>query len=512
MGKKQEHGWRFRPEQGAQRPEALTSGNVVPLLHFTSFQYELEPVRPTSSDWSTRYGEKHRLQRIVDFPQGITPPTKVRLYSRAGHFVLQWWDPTAKATLSDRVDGELVAAIMRAREIDERILAFRSSGRGPRQVGHGKLIEAFLNDLEVRTNAGEIDPGTVRRYESAIRYYRRFVEQPAIEREYRQVSRVDREFRLNFTAFLAARIISSNGCEKTTRRPMKGQRFILDAVRAMFSWAADPERGGLLPEGFRNPFVGKKRVGAVAADQAIEPDITMPMAIDFVGACDRFQLTLFAPLILFGLRAAEPCFLFQEYRENGWLRMPCNLDLDYRTKGRRDKRFPLLASLESVWRFVLGGNSKGLILLRRSVFEGRELPPLLGASLPEMVEEFRERCRQLADFHAAARRGIRHEVLHDAGGVTYDQIEGEFHKIAKELQWPAAATIKDFRHLFSTMTENGGMPNDYRRYFMGQSAGRAPIVTYTHLDQLREQFAAAVENQWRPLIDAFDRRCNDLSH
>ena len=38
-------------------------------------------------------------------------------------------------------------------------------------------------------------------------------------------------------------------------RPMKGQRFVLDTVRAMYEWAADPERGRLLPEGFRNPFL-----------------------------------------------------------------------------------------------------------------------------------------------------------------------------------------------------------------------------------------------------------------
>lgn len=463
------------------------------------------------ASWSEKYGHKHRLDRVTDYPAGIQPLKKVRLYRRTDHFILQWWDPTAKANLSDRVDGDLVAAIMRAREIDERIVAFRSSGCGPRNVGHGKLVDAFLEDLNARADAGEIDPGTVRRYDSALRYYRRFAEQIHVEREYRQISRVDREFRLKFSAFLSGQMISSNGAEKTVRRPMKGQRFVLDAARAMFAWAADPERGGLLPEGFRNPFIGKNRVNAVAADRAIEPDITMPMAIDFIGACDPYQLKLFAPLILLGLRAAEPCFVFHEYRESGWLRVPCNLDLDYRTKGRRDKRFPLLPSMESIWTYVLGDASKGLVLCRRSVFEGREQPPLVGSSLTELVAEFRARCGQSSAVSAAVRREIRDMVLHDAGAVTYDQIEGEFHKIARRLGWPRSATVKDFRHLFSTMTENAGMPNDYRRYFMGQSAGRAPIVTYTHLDQLREQFSRAVENEWRPLIDALERRCRPLN-
>lgn len=42
------------------------------------------------------------------------------------------------------------------------------------------------------------------------------------------------------------------------------------------------------------------------------------MALNLVRACDRFQLLLFAPMLLFGLRAAEPCYLFREYLEIDW--------------------------------------------------------------------------------------------------------------------------------------------------------------------------------------------------
>jgi DDE superfamily endonuclease len=57
-------------------------------------------------------------------------------------------------------------------------------------------------------------------------------------------------------------------------------------------------------------------------------------------ACDSYQLRLFVPMLLFGLRATEPCLLFREFLDSGWLRVPCLPELDYLTKGRRDKRFP----------------------------------------------------------------------------------------------------------------------------------------------------------------------------
>ena len=132
-------------------------------------------------------------------------------------------------------------------------------------------------------------------------------------------------------------------------RPMKGQAFVLDTVLAMLEWASDPDRGNLLPDGFRNPFLrhGETRP-LFRGDPLSEPDITLPMALDLMRTCDCYQLRLFAPMLLFGLRAAEPCYLFREYLEDDWLGVPCNLDLAYQTKGRRDKRFPPAGRIEAV--------------------------------------------------------------------------------------------------------------------------------------------------------------------
>jgi len=123
------------------------------------------PDRPVKlTGWRERYGNKHRWRRFNAFPPGIVAPRKVRVYQRDNHFLLNWWDPGEKKNLSERIAGDLLAALTRAREIDERIIALRTAGVGTaRRIGHADLIARFVADLEHRANAGEIDPKTVQR-------------------------------------------------------------------------------------------------------------------------------------------------------------------------------------------------------------------------------------------------------------------------------------------------------------------------------------------------------------
>jgi hypothetical protein len=426
----------------------------------------------------------------------------VRLYRRGDHYILQWWDPGEKKNVADRVDGDLLAALVQARRIDERLLEHRSAGIVRRSLSHRDLVERYLADLEKRAEAGEVDSSTVRRYTAALKHYQVFCDRPQTARAFANPVSVNRDFRLAFAAFLAAQAVTPNGRHGAAARPMRSPGFVLDAVRALFEWASDPERGGLLPEDFRNPFrhCGASR-SVLQGDPLAEPDITVPMAIDLVSACDPFQLRLFAPILLFGLRAAEPCFLFWEYCDTDWLRVPNNTDLDYRTKGRRDKRFPLIADLATFWSWWRRGCARGPVYERRSVVEGNERAPLRSASVAEIVAEFRSRCGSAGEPDAVTRAKLRDQVLRDAGGLNYDQVESEFSALAKRLGWPRQATLKDLRHLFATTINNAAMPEPYRRFLMGQSPGKAAIVAYTHLNELRRHYTEAVQREW-PLIVA----------
>jgi integrase len=468
-------------------------------------------VLPAPASWKSRYGEKHRLKRVTSFPQGILPPKKVRLYQRAGHMILQWWDPRKKGNLCVRVNGDLVTAIIRAREIDDRLTNFRTSGHGSGRSGHRELVDTFLADLDQRANADEVDPATGVRYRSALQHYLAFVANPSIEKAFPHAATVNRDFQLAFAAFLQNRSISPNGHANTKKRAMKCQAYVTDTVRAMFEWAADPDRGHFLPQGFRNPFRQSRNSRRHEyMDQTSEPDITVAMAVSFLQACDAYQLGLFVPIILCGLRAAEPCFLFREYIQDRWLKVPCNPDFFYQTKGRRAKRFPWLDEVGLFLQPSLAERGHGLFYQGRWSLAATKERPFLGASLKELTDELQRRCGARPGLSARERVQLRDQLLLQAGGLTYDQVQGEFHKIAKKLTWPRNATLKDFRHLFSTCLENAGMPEHYRKYLMGHSPGKAPINAYTHLNKLREHYESAIQREFQPLLDALRNRARQL--
>jgi hypothetical protein len=456
----------------------------------------------STGNWSARYGDRHRLVRIDTFPAGVEGPKKVRIYHRRDHFVLQWWDPSAKATLSDRVDGDLVAAIIRAREVENKILHFKSGKRGTdRRLTHAAIVAAFRADLTRRADAGEIDRRTVVRYESALAHYLGYAARPEAEKVCRYASGVKRDFRLGFEAFLATRLVAANGRGRDSARPMQSVGYVLDTTRAMFEWAMDPDRGNLLPDGFRNPFRRTTpRRRSDVADPLAAPDITVAMAGDFLAACDEFQLRLFAPLLFFGLRAGESGWLFAEFVEPGWLRVPNVAALDYRTKGGREKKFPLIDSLTPLWDLLLKDRPAGFLYRRRGVMAGDEFPTISPTGLSDLVTEFRNRLAAAGRPGAAERRRIRDRLVKEAGGLRYDDVESEFASVAKRLKWPRAATVKDFRHLFASTLHNAGIGEKYRKYLMGHSLGRDAILNYTHLDQLREQYDMALNREWPKLI------------
>jgi hypothetical protein len=463
------------------------------------------------SPWAQRYGAKHRWQRLVDFPPGLRAPVKVRIYYRNSYFVLQWWDPGAKRNLAERVDGDLLAALIAARTIDERLTARRTAGVGHRRLGHGELVRAYLEDLGKRADAGSVSPASVRRFTSALQHYLDFAAQPAVVGDYPYALNINRDFRLAFDAYLVGKPIHANGHPQAPLRPMKGQTFIAGAVRAMLEWAADPERGALLPDTFRNPFRRPQPAGEVfKGDPLAEPEITRPMAVAFIETCDLYQLRLFGPLILFGLRAAEPCLLFRAHLETDWLRVCCIPELGYFTKGRRDKRLPLIAELRSFWDWLRDTAAPGLLYQRRSVLGGREPARLREASLADLIRELQERCAASQECSSAERLRLREQILREAGGLTYDHVEQEFQGVARRLRWPRAATLKDFRHAFATMLGNTPMAEAYKKYLMGQSPGKAALNAYTHLTLLREQFQAAVNSAWPALIAAIRRRVQEV--
>ena len=116
---------------------------------------ENRAIGPDAKSWAARYGESHSLRRIRRFPEGIEPPKKVRVYARQLHFILQTWDPALKKTVSLRVDGDFLTALMKAREIEQKLAETNRSHLGRQKITCAALISAYQADLARRANAGE---------------------------------------------------------------------------------------------------------------------------------------------------------------------------------------------------------------------------------------------------------------------------------------------------------------------------------------------------------------------
>ena len=463
----------------------------------------------TASIWTQKYGKKFKMQRFTEFPAGIAAPEKVRVYRRADYFLLQWWEPSEKKNVAERVQGDLLTAIVRARTIDERLTHYRSSCTGTRRLGNQQLIGQYIEDLQQRATAGEISPATARRYASALEHYRGFVSQPKIEKRWATAASVDRKFVQELRAYLSQLQISPNGHTNTATRPLRSAEYVLDVIRSMYTWAADGQRGNLLPAGFSNPFCGNRtRNHRRAPDLFGEPDITISMACDFLNQCDCFQLRLFIPLILFGLRASEPCFIFREDLSSEWLQVVCRPGFDYDTKGLRDKRFPIPGIVHSL--LATDADKHCLLFPQRMMFLGNKQPQKSFATVQEFSDDFQTQIQKRNVASPEQRQRLLKLQIRKAGGINYDQIEHEFHGIQQKLGWPSQATLKDFRHLFSTSLENSGVPLFYRKYLMGQSPGNSPIVGYTHVNELKRQYDLALERTLAPVVEVLSKRMSQL--
>jgi hypothetical protein len=434
---------------------------------------------------------------VTRFPVGVRKPVKVRIYRRRDHYLLQWWEPTRGRTCYDRIDGDLLDAIATARQIDDRLASSGRSGAASNLVPPEQLVERYLADLTARADAGTLALRSVSRFRAALDHYLAFIRDAGIDaRCRRSIAAADRKLALSLSAWLAARCVTPNGrssgSTSSAGHPMSKPDFVLDVVRAAYAWAADPQRGDLLPAGFSSPFrrcvIGRSRVAP--RNLLGEPEITNDMAVKLVEACDDYQLRLMTPMLLWGCRPGELGWILRERTDAAYLRVACLPELDFVTKGIRDKSLPMI----DVAREILvpaGSSPTGLLFLRRDVLIGSVRPLLLDASYEQLVAEYRSRIAAQRASTAVERIRIRDRLMYDAGAVRYDDVEREFAELKRRLGWPRAATLKDLRHLAQTNLDNGGLSREARQYILGQAPDQAAIGHYVHLNQLGGQYAAA---------------------
>jgi len=158
-------------------------------------------------------------------------------------------------------------------------------------------------------------------------------------------------------------------------------------------------------------------------------------------------------------------------------------------------------------------SEQGLLFRQRSAWRRTNVPicsPDL--SLEQLEMKYKEQCGKLKNPGAKQKQQIRNQIMKEAGALNYDRIEHEFRRVVKGLDWPASATLKDFRHLFSTELMNAGVPDYYRKYLMGQSVPNVALTSYTHLNELESWYSQAIQQRFAPILTAITDRMSELQN
>ena len=278
---------------------------------------QTELTQDNASKWAKVYGKKHRLTWIRDFPAGIIPPRRVRIYRafralrpavvgqgrkaepHANGWTATWWPPSpgpARSTSDWSISGRPAV--------------------GVRKTQHILLVERFRADLHHRADAGEIDPRTVQRYGAALKHYQGFVEQPSDPAPVPAHQLRGPEVRLGVDG------LPPHGAGPSQRtcpwpvapdaaaglRPRRRAGDVLIGRRT-------PQRGKLIPEGFHNPFLrhGRQWPTAAATVQSASPTSRSTWPSSSSMPAMPTNCVSLAPLRSTGFGPAEPCLLFHEH-------------------------------------------------------------------------------------------------------------------------------------------------------------------------------------------------------
>ena len=472
---------------------------------------------PKKSKWSLRYGNCHRYVPILDDP--LLPNSRrgrIRIYRRGvedasgqQRFVLNWFESgrNRKRTML----GDKFTAVAEADRINHRLSCLGWSGLEGRQVSLPLLLDRYFEHLEERSDAGEISTRTAARYKNALRYLHRFAEEN-VDISQAAAGKVDDHFVLGFKAYLRSLKIHPNGHRNTQPKPFSesGIRFVMSVARSAWHWALQ-HNPPLLPEGACNPFRG--HVGPrPAKDLVTQPALNVGDIVSLIEVADIYQLILLMPLTLYGLRAGEPCYIMVEdwNRKEQFLTVSCVPDLEYKTKGRIAKSFPVPPIFDRLLTLATAGRCGGPLLPGRVHFEDKKVISPLLATKQQMIDEYRRRIN--GDRSARQRLKALEGLFREAGAVTYDQLSREFQKMACRANLPTSPTLKSLRHHFAAALEKANISYFTRKYFMGHRVRRDPLAIYTttDLEGIRLEFDRLLHGPMAPILTVATQRTKQL--
>ena len=376
------------------------------------------------------------------------------------------------------------------------------------QIGIPTLREHWLqhHELVLRSSVQ-----TINRYRTATDYLLRFLDQ----RPVRYASQFQASYGEEFVRYLRSTLVSPNGHDHTPKRPLmdKGLRYILEACRALFSYASKRRRLSPYAE---NPFATLEidRIPIERSRPIILFDAKQERA--FLEACDDWQFPLFLTLMLTGIRPGEVIHLLLPEDldlDTGLLRVRNKPGLGWQVKTPNERDMPLVPALVEVLRLHVGERRTG------PEFRGRNHANKTASAIKNLDQAALEQglaCRIVKSetetgqpLSRVEQSQIAQGLWLDIGAVKEERVRIEFMRLTEAIGLPQCTAAKALRHLFATALQEGRVDPLIRNELMGhvpagaQTAGHGLAMTavYTHSrpETRRQQLEEALSG--RPAVE-----------
>ena len=417
-----------------------------------------------------------------------------------------------------RVGPDRELAIQLAAEINAQLLIGAPSAFAFEPISLPDLRSHWLENHEfVRRSSLH----TIRRYRAATEHLLRFVTD---RRPVRYVSDLRPSHVEEFVRYLRTLHVAPNGHPRARKRQLldSGVRFILETCGALINYARKRRH---LPPYAENPFQMLEIHRAPIDDARPIYALAPHEEVALLGACDSWQLPLFATLLMTGLRPGELVHLLLPDDldlMDGWLHVRNKPDLGWQIKTRLGRSIPLTPPLVELLRAWVAGRVTGPLFRQRRCSAGHQ-PPLDGhtsAGLRQvLVDRLNSGEKQVASAGPRERlQTVARTVWRDAGALRTDWIRLEFIELMQLLGRSEITAPKTLRHTFATLLQDANVDPLIRHELMGHvplGAGRATttslgmtaVYTHTRPETKRRQLEEALVHRpiWQ-LLEARNRQ------
>jgi hypothetical protein len=461
-----------------------------------------------------------RAELLGSHTHKTTNGIRVHVWCRQGRFLARGRHQGRPFGKTLSADPQTASAQFRQLlvEIENRMfLAPSVARRRPLKLGPPaaltvrQLVDSYLQ--LVRKLRGK---QTVGDYFSRLMPVIEFSERADSLRRWRNAADIDgsMDYALGLRSFLFQRTVTPNGHPIAQPKRMSARQIhnVMSTASAMFNYAKRPDVN-LLPSTFANPITRQIIGDKPVRDPLEAPKLSLDLRIQMVGLMDPWQLANLAWSFVLPQRPDEfTALLIQDIdttkRE---LRFGDRWGGDDHNKAKTAFRVCYPSEFVQLVKWLIGTRTAGPLMRRRTIVEGRRQPRSRAETIEEISILFDQAIAKAtpdAVQNEQDRKRIFRGVLLDLGGVTGEDLAGEFKTLLVATGRPVQARFYDSRAAVITGLREARVSEILRRYICGRSQGRDSHVYYEAQDlhgDMNRYFQHV-----RPLVEAIATRANAL--